>query len=213
MTDVDIRAEIARKGTPVRRVRVNGAPTLTSLDVATDELLNGLDPAIAEARALQFKNDPDLCSTIVALYSASWADVRPSPHVESRLYSDGFPSDADQRRMFDFHDANGSERVKIAGHFEDQRLQAFAQRLIHYEHRSLLNSDSQRTADVRLARRLIEDSGGPLTLPHALTETEKLIADPIGDPIGLLADYRDYLKTRIDKIVEFQAVHSQLAIV
>lgn len=213
MTDVDIRAEIARKGTPVRRVRVNGAPTLTSLYQASDDLLNGLDPAIAEARALQFKNDPDLCGKIVALYSASWADVRPSPHVERRLYSDGFPSDADQQRMFDFHDANGWERVKIASHFEDQRLQAFARRLIHYEHRSRLDSDSQRTADVRLARRLIEDSGGPLTLPHALAETEKLIADPIGDPIGLLADYHDYLKTRIDKIIEFRAVHGHLAIV
>ena len=46
-----------------------------------------------------------------------------------------------------------------------------------------------------------------------VAETEKLIADPIGDPIGLLADYHDYLKTRIDKIIEFQAVHSHLAIV
>ena len=168
---------------------------------------------MAEARALQFKNDPDLCGKIVALYSASWADVRPSPHVERRLYSDGFPSDADQQRMFDFHDANEWERAKIASRFEDQRLQAFAQRLIHYEHRSRLDSNSQRTADVRLARRLIEESGGPLTLPHAVAETEKLIADPIGDPIGLLADYRDYLKTRIDKIVEFQAVHGHVAIV
>jgi hypothetical protein len=53
----------------------------------------------------------------------------------------------------------------------------------------------------------MEDSGGPPTLPHALAETEKLMADPIGDPHGLLADYRDYLKTRIDKIIEFQAVH------
>ena len=98
--------------------------------------------------------------------------------------------------------------MKIAGHFEDQRLHAFARRLIHYEHRSLLDSDSQRTADVRLARRLIEDSDGPLTLPGALAETDRLIADPIGDPRGLLADYRDYLKIRIDKIVEFQSVHS-----
>ena len=211
MTDVAIRAEIARKGTPVRRVRVNGAPTLTSLYDATDDLLNGLDPAIAEARALQVKSDPDLCSKIVALYSASWADVPPSPHVERRLYSDGFPSDADQQRMFDFQDAGGLERVKIAGYFEDQRLRAFARRLVHYEQRAVLDPASQRTADVHLARRLMEDSGGPLTLPQALGEAEKPVSDSIGDPLGHLADYRDYLKARIDKTVQFQAVHTQLS--
>jgi hypothetical protein len=60
----------------------SGAPTLTSLYDATDDLLTGLNSEIAEERALQFKNDPDLCRKIVALYSASWADVPPSPHVE-----------------------------------------------------------------------------------------------------------------------------------
>jgi exonuclease I len=213
MTDVDIRAEIARKGTRVRCIRVNGAPTLTSLYDAADDLLNGLDPAIAEVRALQFKKAPDLCGRIVAIYSASWAHVPPSLHVERRLYSDGFPTDADQQHMFDFHDAAGQERVKIASHFEDERLQAFAQRLIHYEHRSLLDSASQRTADVRLAHRLMKDSDGPLAIPRALVETEKLIADAIGDPLGLLADYRDYLKMRIDKIAEFHRVDSQKVIV
>jgi hypothetical protein len=58
MRDVDNQAEIARKGTPIRRVRVNGAPTLTSLNDVTDDLLNGLDPASAKASALQFKTIP-----------------------------------------------------------------------------------------------------------------------------------------------------------
>ena len=117
MTDADIRAEIARKGTPVRRIRMNGAPTLTSLYDATDDLLNGFDPAIAEVRALQFKNDPDLCSKIIALYSESWADVRPSLHVERRLYS-GLRLSlhyADQQRMFDF------PRCERMGADEDRR--------------------------------------------------------------------------------------------
>jgi exodeoxyribonuclease-1 len=205
MPDADIRAEIARKGTPVRRVRVNGAPTLSSLYDAADELLNGLDPAIAETRARQFKNDPGLCRKIVALYSQSWADVPPSPHVERRLYSDGFPSDADQQRMFDFHEATARGRLKLTGEFEDQRLKAFAQRLVHAEHRSVLDSNPQRMADVRLAHRLMEDSSGPLTLPQALAETEKLIADPIGDPLGLLAGYREHIVARIDRIASFYA--------
>ncbi len=203
MSDAGIRAEIARKGTPVRRIRVNGAPTLTSLYEASDDMLKGLDPAIAEGRAAEFKQDPALCARIAALYSASWADVPPSAHVERRLYSDGFPSDADQQRMFDFHEAAERGRLKIASEFEDQRLKTFAQRLVYYEHRALLDSDVRHAADVGLARRLMEASGGPLTLPQALAETEILLADAIGDPMGLLADYRKYLVTRIARIAKF----------
>jgi hypothetical protein len=97
MADDEIRAEIARKGTPVRRIRLNGAPTLTSLHEAADDLLNGVD-----------------ASRIVALYTASWTEVAASPHAEKRLYSGGFPSDADQQRMFDFHEATWRGQVGIA---------------------------------------------------------------------------------------------------
>ena len=205
MTDADLHAEIARKGTPVRRVRVNGAPTLTSLYEADDDLLNGLDPGAAEERARQFKDDPHLCARIIALYTASWADIALSAHPERQLYSGGFPSDADQKRIFDFHDATWRRRADIAAEFDDPRLEAFAGRLIHSEHRSLLDPKAQVEADARLADRLLNGRDGPLTLYQAIAETEKLMADAIGDPMGNLTEYRNYLTARLAKVVQFQA--------
>jgi len=205
MSDPEILAEIARKGTPVRGVRLNGAPTLTGLHEAGDDLLGGLDAGLAEERASQLKADPVLCARIVALYTASWTELPPSPHPERRLYSGGFPSDPDQQRMLDFQDAPWGKRVRIANAFDDDRLRAFALRLIHSEHRSLLEPESQRDADIRLANRLLKDSGGPLTLPRALEETKKLMADEIGDPGGLLVDYRSYLQARLAKVSAFRS--------
>lgn len=205
MSDAQVRAEIARKGTPVRRVRVNGAPTLTSLFGASDEMLGGLDPALAESRAREIVQDAPLCKRIVGLYSASWEELPPSPHPERRLYSDGFPSDTDQHRMFEFHEATAQGRLKLAGEFQDQRLQTFAQRLVHHEHRGLLTPGAQRAADLTLAQRLMEDSAGPLTLPQALAATEAMMRDAIGDPLGLLADYLQHLVTRIDRISRYRA--------
>jgi exodeoxyribonuclease-1 len=205
MSDSEARAAIARKGTPVRRVRVNGAPTLTDLYNASDEMLGGLDQALAESRAREFMQDAPLCKRIADLYSASWDELPPSPHPERRLYSDGFPSDADQHRMFEFHEATAHRRLKLAGEFQDRRLQTFAQRLVHNEHRTLLAPSAQRAADFALAQRLIEDSAGPLTLPQALAATDAMLGDVIGDPLGLLADYRQYLVARIDRISRFRA--------
>jgi exodeoxyribonuclease I len=68
-----------------------------------------------------------------------------------------------------------------------------------------LDPRAQIDADVRFASRLLDDSGGPLTLHRALAETDKLMADRIGDPSTLLADYRDYLLARVAKIAQFRA--------
>lgn len=207
MTDEAVRAEIARKGTPVRRVRINGAPTLTALYEAPDELLNGLDPDLAEDRARRLRSDEDLCARIIAIYTASWADAAPSPHVEKRLYSDGFPNSADEHRMFEFQDAVWGRRAEIAGAFEDPRLRTFAERLIYGEHRSLLSPEAQKRADLDLTERLLEDRSGPLTLQQALETTEALMADKVGDPDGNLADYRSYLQARIGGATAFRQRH------
>ncbi len=178
---------------------------MTSLYDASDEMKGGLDPALAESRAREFARDAPLCKRIVGLYSASWEELPPSPHPERRLYSDGFPSDADQHRMFEFHEATTQGRLKLAEEFQDERLRYFAQRLIHNEHRGLLAPDAQRAADLTLAQRLMEDSAGPLTLPQALAATEAMMRDAIGDPLGLLADYLQHLVTRIERISRYRA--------
>ncbi len=204
IADEALRAEFARKGSPIRRLRVNGAPTLSDLYDAPGHLLNGVDAAVAEERARRFKGDAALCRRLIGLYTEAWKDDADSPHPELRLYSGGFPNRDDEGRTFEFHKASWARRTEIVAEFEDQRLKAFGQRLIYGQHRALLDEAARREADLDLADRLMEERGGALTLPGALAATEALLADDFGDPNGLLADYRDYLVSRTAKVTEFR---------
>jgi exodeoxyribonuclease-1 len=208
MPDDDLHHALARKGSPVRRVRTNGAPTLTLLHEAEDHLLEGFDPYEIEERGRRLRADAALCERLIASYTASWGQAEPSPHPELRLVSDGFPSDDDKDRCTDFHDALWRRRPDIVRRLEDPRLQAFGRQLLYNEHRSLLSEVEQTTADLELAARLLDERDGPLTLGNALAEVQALIADDIGDPTGNLAGYRDYLTGRINAAEAFRRQHS-----
>lgn len=207
MTDEEIRSEIARKGTPVRRLRVNGAPTLTNFYDAPDDLADGLDLELAEERAIKLKEDPALCQRIASLYAASWAERPPSPYPEKCLYSGSFPPYVDTQRSFEFHDAHWRLRAKIANEYEDWRLQKLARRLIYNEHRSLLDSEVRLEADLELNDRLLTDRGGPLTLPRALEETDAMLTSGSCDNAEQLIGYQGYLRGRIDRAREFSRAH------
>jgi hypothetical protein len=104
----------------------------------------------------------------------------------------------------DFHDASWAARLAIANRFTDPRLRALAIRLIYSEHRSILPADDQYKADRALADRLLDDRGGPLTLPGALDGTDQLIsgADPASS--ALLSGYRAYLTDRIARATAYR---------
>lgn len=207
MSEDDLHQALARKGSPIRRVRTNGAPTLTLFHEAEDHLLEGFDPYEAEERGRQLRADKELCARLIASYTTAWSQAEPSPHPELRLVSDGFPSYDDQDRCIDFHDAVWRRRSDIVSRFEDPRLQAFGRRLLYNEHRSLLSAAEQTAADLELAARLLDDRGGPLTLGKALAEVEALIGDNIGDPTGNLSGYRDYITGRINAAEAFRRQH------
>lgn len=211
MSDEELRDALARKGSPIRRVRTNGAPTLTLFHEAEDHLLEGFDPYEAEERGRRIRADKALCTRLIASYTASWGMAEPSPHPELRLVSDGFPCDDDRDRCIDFHDAAWRRRLDIVGRLEDPRLQAFGRRLLYNEHRSLLSEAEQIAADLELATRLLDDRDGPMTLGKALAEVEAMIVDEIGDPVGNLSGYRDYLAKRISAAEDFRRRHGQTA--
>ena len=71
MTDEELRAELARKPCPVRRLRTNAAPTLTALYDAPEMMLDGVDIDVIEARARRVKDDPALCSRLVSAYTST----------------------------------------------------------------------------------------------------------------------------------------------
>jgi exodeoxyribonuclease-1 len=204
MSDQDLGLALARKGTPVRRLRVNAAPTLTELNDASPELLGGLTVEIAEARAHQLRGDPALRARIIAAYTASWKEPQPSPHPEARLYDGGFPGPDDEERMSTFHQSTWTRKLEITEAFDDPRLKAFGRRLIYGGRRSILPPDVRRQADLDLCDCLLEDQGGHRTLLQALEEADRLISER-SHPEPILRDYRAYLLNRIDDVRRFQA--------
>ena len=204
MSDGQVHAEVARKGTPVRRVRVNGAPTLTPLEEA-DDLMPGLDEVRLRDRARRYRAATDVCSRLVTIYTASWGMPEVSPLPEACLYSGGFVNDDDLYVCEEFHDATWAERAGIASRLRDPRLRALAERLIYSENRAALSGDQLARADRALADRLLDRvEGGPLTIGAAIDEIDRLVLQADAASLPLLAGYRTYLTDRAARANAFR---------
>lgn len=205
MSDEEMAADICRKGTPVRRLAVNGCPALTELWAAPEELMAGLNADVAEERARRLKADTDLCARIISVYTGSWNAREPSQFPELRLYDGGFPCDADRQRMQRFHEASLKERLEIAKSFEDPRLAVFGRRLVHAEHRSSLSEAEKFRGDLDLANRLLDARAGPLTLSEAVSELDELVTNGVHESSAMLDDYRRWLVAKVDRVERFRA--------
>ncbi len=210
LSDDELREEICRKGTPVRRLAVNAGPALTELWADPAEFLGDLELDVAETRARFLKDSPELCGRIIAIYTASWAERPSSPFPELQIY-DGFPGDEDSQRMVEFHDAPRERRLDIVRSFDDPRLAVFGRRLIHTEHRGSLPEWERLEADLDLVGRLLDDRGGQLTLPSALVETDALLDTQSGDSAELLMNFRQWLVGRIERAEQFRLQHGSSA--
>ena len=208
MTDDELRAELAQKPCPVRRLRINAAPTLTSLYDAPDVMLDGVDIDTIEARARRVKNDPALCSRLVSAYTSTREPRIPSRHAEERLY-DGFPGLQDEARMVEFHDADWGDRLSIVQSLDDERLRLFGLRLLYFEARSVLPEALRLELEHALSGRLVDADAGGLTLEEALREIDETPGDDTSDAGRLLADYRPYLVGRIARVTDFRAKQFQ----
>ena len=204
MTDDELRTELAQKPCPVRRLRINAAPTLTALYDAPEVMLDGVDIDAIEARARRMKDDPALCSRLVSAYTSTREPRPPSRHVEERLY-DGFPGPQDEARMVEFHDADWGDRLSIIQSFDDERLRFFGLRLLYFEARSVLPEALRLELERALSGRLVDDDAGGLTLEQALREIDETPSDGASDAGGLLADYRTYLVGRMARVTDFRA--------
>lgn len=204
MTDEQVHAEVARKGTPLRRVRVNGAPTLTPLEDAYD-LMPGLNETRLRERARRYRAAADIRSRLIAIYTASWGGFDQSPFPEACLYSGGFVNDDDQWVCGEFHDATWAERPATASRLSDPRLRSLADRLIYSENRAALSGEQLARADRALADRLLDPvEGGPLTIGGAIDEIDRLPIQTDPASKALLAGYRRYLTDRADRANAFR---------
>ncbi|WP_018427722.1 exonuclease domain-containing protein [Hoeflea sp. 108] len=204
LPDEALRAELTAKPSPVRRLRINAAPTLTAFYDAPDQMLNGANLDDLEARAREMKEDAAFCARIVSSYVATREPRPPSIHAEGRIY-EGFPGPDDEARMAAFHDASWPEALAIVQSFDDERLRTFGLRLIYFGGRSALPNDVRLIVERGLTDRLIDDEAGGLTLNQALQETQTLLDGSGAEGDGILAGYRNYLINRIERVTEFRS--------
>lgn len=203
MSDVELQAHLAQKPSPIRRFRVNSAPTLTAFFDAPEHMLDGGSIGYIEDQARRVKADADLCARLVAAYIAAREPFPLSPHLEERIYN-GFPGSEDEGRMNAFHQASWPDRLAIVQGLEDERLRWFGLRLIYFEARGVLPATVKAQIERRLADQLAGDGSGCLTYELALAETDKLMGEG-ADHDGLLSRYRIYLQDRSARAAAFRA--------
>ncbi len=204
LSDDELRDQLARKPSPVRRFRINASPTLTPLYDAPAKMLNGYDLDVIATLASRIKNDPPFCARLVSVYVATRTPRQPSLHVEQRIY-DGFPGPQDEHRMAEFHEASWSDALSIALTFDDDRLRAFGLRLIYFAARSILPEKMRLEIERALTDRLVNDDAGLFTLVTALSETQALLSCAFQEADMILSDYRSYLERRIERVMAFRA--------
>lgn len=204
MSDQDLLVELGKKPAPIRRIRVNAAPTLTPLYEAPDVMLNGLDPASVEAASRKVKEDRELRERLVAGYVVGRIDRPRSMLVEEQLY-DAFPGPADEARMADFHEATWPEALSIAMSFDDPRLRAFGLRLIYLGSRSSLPPQLRTEIERLLTDRLLDESAGGLTLSQAIQAVDTLSAEARPGAAALLVDYLVHLHDRLARVTRYRS--------
>jgi len=206
MSEADLPAALCIKPSPIRRIRVNAAPTLTPLYDAPDLMLGGLTHETIEAAARRVKEDQLFRQRLVAAYAAGRIERPQSLLVEEQLYS-SFPGPSDEARMAAFHDASWPEALSIVQSFDDPRLRAFGSRLIYFGSRSSLPPELRIEIERFLVDRLLEEAAGGLTLSQAILalDTVSLEGRPGMGP--LLADYRDHLTDRLSRVTQYRLHH------
>ena len=211
MSDDQVREVIARKGTPLRRLKVNGAPTITSLEEA-DDLIPDLDVEKARDRARRYHSASDVRARLIRIYTDGWGSAEQSRFPEACLYSGGFINDDDLRVCGYFHDATWAERPATASRLRDPRLRLLADRLIYSENRAVLSGAQQARADRALADRLLDPvEGGPLTLGGAIEEIDRLLVQADPASTALLLGYRTYLTERAARADAFRKSSSTIS--
>ena len=198
LTDDALRTRLAKSPKPVRRVKANAAPLITSLDDAP-EGARGRDLGIPELmrRAEEVGRDAALRKRIIAAVEAAQEPFEKSPYLEKQIY-DGFASDADMKLADAFHGASWESRLDVARRIKDDRLQRLAMRVIFDERPDLLSRDECSQQQRQIAERLLstEPDLPWATIAAAKEECRDLLESATLFDSALLSDYLAYLEER-----------------
>lgn len=203
MSDLELQNHLAQKPNPIRRFRINAAPTLTAFFDAPAHMLDGISIDDVEDRARRVKENAGLRARLVAAYTAAREPFALSAHIEERIYN-GFPGPADEARIAAFHNARWEDRLVIVQSLEDERLRWFGLRLIYFEARSVLPEPARVEVERYLTDQLTGDGSGCLTFDQATAETDRLLGEvTVSD--DLLTQYRTYLRDRRARLDAYRA--------
>lgn len=166
----------ARGVRPIRTVKTNAQPILVGYEQGCHALPDDQrDLALYHERAARIREHAGFRANLAAAMLARFADREPSPHHEATLYSGGFLSHDDARTCARWHASPWDQRPEIAAVFSDERLKAFANRLMLMEAPQSLSPMAWQKGQAWLRQRLMTDADVPwLTLPKALAEVATL---------------------------------------
>ena len=122
---------LTKPRSPIRTVRANAQPIALPLGLAP-QTMGVLDEPLLSSRAATVQKNDSFRVRVGRAMVARYADRPESTHIEQRIYA-GFPSQADETRMRQFHAAPWPQRHAIAQAIEDERYREFGLRIIHAE--------------------------------------------------------------------------------
>ena len=132
-SEKDIGSLLKTSPKPIRIVKANQSPILAPLDMSHEGVAGhgqSIDELNAKVRAI--RKHPTFATNVANAVANRYPDRDAPEFVEQRIY-EGFPSNADNAIMQEFHAAPWAERPDIASRLHDDRLRELGERLIYLE--------------------------------------------------------------------------------
>lgn len=179
LSDDELREAMANKAnSPIRRLKVNGAPFVCPLWELDANNLAPSDEGELIRLANRVRADDELMRRLQKAARAADPIYPPSEHVELQIYSGAWPSEEDATRCRLFHLTPWEQRLDIVAGFADPRFLRLGRRLVYLERPDLLRPNDRAAFDKEVARRIHGGDGDfPwTTLPRAMAQLEELVS-------------------------------------
>ncbi len=171
---------------PIRLVRTNSQPILVAYEQGCHALSpDQRDHALYNERATHIRDHVGFRANLANAMRNRFADRELSPYPEASLYAGGFLSNHDTRLSARWHASPWEDRPTIAAQFQDERLKAFANRLMLLEAPQDMAAAAWQKGQAWLRERLTTEEEVPwLTLPGALRQVAELRTGLVEDEVG-----------------------------
>jgi len=202
MSDDEQQQALSQKPSPIRVVKVNAAPTLTTLFDASEVMLGNIGLDVWEERARRIKDDSQLRNRLLANYRASRKEFDPPEVAEQRIHV-GLPAGADEYRMSAFHTCSWSDAARLVTEMDHDGLRTFGARVIYCEARSQLQREVRLAVERELTDRLVVETRYGFTIEQAIASIDEQVGST-EDSAGILSTYRSHLIERRKKVLDYR---------